>query len=94
MDLLLDLLNSRPLVDGVERDALRDPASARRWARLNSRSVRPRLRTWPTPLTTAWWMVESHASRPTVSAGRLVNADEDAIAREVARASAELASRV
>lgn len=33
MDLLLDLLNSRPLVDGVERDALRDPGSARRWAR-------------------------------------------------------------
>ncbi|KAA1020824.1 hypothetical protein FVA95_20735 [Pseudonocardia sp. EV170527-09] len=33
MDLLLDLLNSRPLVDGTERDALRDPASGRRWAR-------------------------------------------------------------
>ncbi|OOB89599.1 8-oxoguanine deaminase [Rathayibacter sp. VKM Ac-2630] len=32
--------------------------------------------------------------RPTVSEGRLVNADEDAIAREVARASADLASRV
>ncbi|SMH36501.1 Cytosine/adenosine deaminase [Rathayibacter oskolensis] len=32
--------------------------------------------------------------RPAVSEGRLVNADEDAIAREVASASAELASRV
>ncbi|MEW1546961.1 CGNR zinc finger domain-containing protein [Streptomyces tsukubensis] len=33
MDALLDLLNSRPLVDGEERDALRDPADGRRWAR-------------------------------------------------------------
>ncbi|WP_226362301.1 CGNR zinc finger domain-containing protein [Pseudonocardia sp. ICBG1142] len=33
MDLLLDLLNSRPLVDGTERDALRDPAAAHSWAR-------------------------------------------------------------
>ena len=32
--------------------------------------------------------------RPTVREGRLVNADEDAIAREVARASSDLASRV
>ncbi|PPG50668.1 8-oxoguanine deaminase, partial [Rathayibacter sp. AY2B7] len=32
--------------------------------------------------------------RPTVREGRLVNADEDGIAREVARASTELASRV
>lgn len=32
--------------------------------------------------------------RPTVREGRLMNADEDAIAREVARASTELASRV
>ncbi|PPH36072.1 8-oxoguanine deaminase [Rathayibacter sp. AY1E3] len=32
--------------------------------------------------------------RPTVREGRLVNADEDRIAREVARASTELASRV
>ncbi|MFQ6143834.1 CGNR zinc finger domain-containing protein [Streptomyces seoulensis] len=33
MDALLDLLNSRPLVDGEERDALGDPAGGRRWAR-------------------------------------------------------------
>jgi len=33
MDLLLDLLNSRPLVDGEERDAIGDPAGGRRWAR-------------------------------------------------------------
>ncbi|MER7987820.1 CGNR zinc finger domain-containing protein [Streptomyces noursei] len=33
MDALLDLLNSRPLVNGEERDALGDPASGRRWAR-------------------------------------------------------------
>ncbi|MDX3323331.1 MULTISPECIES: CGNR zinc finger domain-containing protein [Streptomyces] len=33
MDTLLDLLNSRPLVDGEERDALGDPAEGRRWAR-------------------------------------------------------------
>ncbi|MGW5675848.1 CGNR zinc finger domain-containing protein [Streptomyces sp. NPDC003860] len=33
MDLVLDLLNSRPLVNGVERDALGDPADGRRWAR-------------------------------------------------------------
>ncbi|MFC6087750.1 CGNR zinc finger domain-containing protein [Saccharothrix lopnurensis] len=33
MDLLLDLLNSRPLVDGEERDALGDPAGGGRWAR-------------------------------------------------------------
>ncbi|GAB2325010.1 CGNR zinc finger domain-containing protein [Streptomyces griseoincarnatus] len=33
MDTLLDLLNSRPLVNGEERDALGDPAGGRRWAR-------------------------------------------------------------
>ena len=33
MDALLDLLNSRPLIDGEERDALGDPAGGRRWAR-------------------------------------------------------------
>ncbi|MFF9392418.1 CGNR zinc finger domain-containing protein [Streptomyces griseoluteus] len=33
MNALLDLLNSRPLVDGQERDALADPAEGRRWAR-------------------------------------------------------------
>ncbi|WP_224388425.1 CGNR zinc finger domain-containing protein [Pseudonocardia sp. ICBG1293] len=33
MDLLLDLLNSRPVVDGGERDALHDPAGGSRWAR-------------------------------------------------------------
>jgi len=33
MDTLLDLLNSRPLVNGEEHDVLRDPASGRRWAR-------------------------------------------------------------
>ncbi|GGS50106.1 CGNR zinc finger domain-containing protein [Streptomyces griseoviridis] len=33
MDPLLDLLNSRPLVDGAERDALGDPDGGRRWAR-------------------------------------------------------------
>ncbi|AZK97607.1 MULTISPECIES: CGNR zinc finger domain-containing protein [Streptomyces] len=33
MDALLDLLNSRPLVGGEERDALGDPADGRRWAR-------------------------------------------------------------
>ncbi|PSL01632.1 putative RNA-binding Zn ribbon-like protein [Haloactinopolyspora alba] len=33
MDLLLDLLNSRPLVNGEEQDALGDPAAAGRWAR-------------------------------------------------------------
>ncbi|MEU0581891.1 CGNR zinc finger domain-containing protein [Streptomyces griseoincarnatus] len=33
MDTLLDLLNSRPLVNGDERDALGDPAGGRRWAR-------------------------------------------------------------
>ncbi|MFE4217232.1 CGNR zinc finger domain-containing protein [Streptomyces sp. NPDC056844] len=33
MDTLLDLLNSRPLVNGEERDALGDPAEGRRWAR-------------------------------------------------------------
>ncbi|MFF2546231.1 CGNR zinc finger domain-containing protein [Kitasatospora sp. NPDC058063] len=33
MDALLDLLNSRPLVEGEERDALGDPAAGRRWAR-------------------------------------------------------------
>ncbi|MGW1976596.1 CGNR zinc finger domain-containing protein [Streptomyces sp. NPDC001889] len=33
MDVLLDLLNSRPLIDGEERDALGDPAEGRRWAR-------------------------------------------------------------
>ncbi|WP_206503412.1 CGNR zinc finger domain-containing protein [Streptomyces chrestomyceticus] len=33
MDALLDLLNSRPRVDGEEQDALGDPAEGRRWAR-------------------------------------------------------------
>ncbi|GAB2461675.1 CGNR zinc finger domain-containing protein [Streptomyces incanus] len=33
MDVLLDLLNSRPLVNGEEQDALGDPAGGRRWAR-------------------------------------------------------------
>lgn len=33
MDTLLDLLNSRPLVNGEERDALGDPARGIRWAR-------------------------------------------------------------
>jgi predicted RNA-binding Zn ribbon-like protein len=33
MDALLDLLNSRPLVNGEERDALGRPADGRRWAR-------------------------------------------------------------
>ncbi|MFC0842350.1 CGNR zinc finger domain-containing protein [Streptomyces noboritoensis] len=33
MDMLLDLLNSRPLVNGEEQDALGDPAEGRRWAR-------------------------------------------------------------
>ncbi|MCL7368346.1 CGNR zinc finger domain-containing protein [Streptomyces ardesiacus] len=33
MDALLDLLNSRPLVDGREQDALGDPATGTRWAR-------------------------------------------------------------
>ncbi|MGV9322186.1 CGNR zinc finger domain-containing protein [Streptomyces sp. NPDC003660] len=33
MDTLLDLLNSRPLIDGREVDALADPADGRRWAR-------------------------------------------------------------
>ncbi|MFF1542362.1 CGNR zinc finger domain-containing protein [Streptomyces sp. NPDC058291] len=33
MDTLLDLLNSRPLVNGKEQDALGDPAAGRRWAR-------------------------------------------------------------
>ncbi|MFE7466999.1 CGNR zinc finger domain-containing protein [Streptomyces sp. NPDC057499] len=33
MDALLKLLNSRPLVDGEEQDALGDPADGRRWAR-------------------------------------------------------------
>ncbi|MEU3501280.1 CGNR zinc finger domain-containing protein [Streptomyces hundungensis] len=33
MDTLLDLLNSRPLVNGEEQDALADPAGGRRWAR-------------------------------------------------------------
>ncbi|MGW5049176.1 CGNR zinc finger domain-containing protein [Streptomyces griseoluteus] len=33
MNALLDLLNSRPLVDGQEQDALADPAEGRRWAR-------------------------------------------------------------
>ncbi|PJN26014.1 CGNR zinc finger domain-containing protein [Kitasatospora sp. CB02891] len=32
MDALLDLLNSRPLVDGEEQDTLADPAAGRRWA--------------------------------------------------------------
>ncbi|RZU36296.1 putative stress-induced transcription regulator [Streptomyces sp. BK022] len=33
MNTLLDLLNSRPLVDGREQDVLADPAEGRRWAR-------------------------------------------------------------
>ncbi|MGW1679334.1 CGNR zinc finger domain-containing protein [Saccharopolyspora sp. NPDC002376] len=33
MGALLDLLNSRPLVNGEEQDALGDPAEGRRWAR-------------------------------------------------------------
>jgi predicted RNA-binding Zn ribbon-like protein len=33
MDALLDLLNSRPLIDGEEHDALGDPDSGTRWAR-------------------------------------------------------------
>ncbi|NKY48971.1 CGNR zinc finger domain-containing protein [Nocardia vermiculata] len=33
MDVLLDLLNSRPLVKGVEQDALGDSDVGRRWAR-------------------------------------------------------------
>jgi predicted RNA-binding Zn ribbon-like protein len=33
VDALLDLLNSRPLVNGEEQDALRDPDAGRRWAR-------------------------------------------------------------
>ncbi|MFJ3599438.1 MULTISPECIES: CGNR zinc finger domain-containing protein [unclassified Streptomyces] len=33
MDVLLDLLNSRPLINGEEQDALGDPAEGRRWAR-------------------------------------------------------------
>ncbi|MEU3003893.1 CGNR zinc finger domain-containing protein [Streptomyces sp. NPDC007020] len=33
MDALLDLLNSRPLINGEEQDALGDPAESRRWAR-------------------------------------------------------------
>ncbi|MCX5384795.1 CGNR zinc finger domain-containing protein [Streptomyces sp. NBC_00083] len=33
MDVLLDLLNSRPLVNGEERDGLGDAAAGRRWAR-------------------------------------------------------------
>ncbi|MGS2585913.1 CGNR zinc finger domain-containing protein [Streptomyces hebeiensis] len=33
MDTLLDLLNSRPLVNGEEQDALGDPAGGIRWAR-------------------------------------------------------------
>ncbi|MCT9089648.1 CGNR zinc finger domain-containing protein [Streptomyces sp. ASQP_92] len=33
MDTLLDLLNSRPLVNGEEQDVLGDPAGGRRWAR-------------------------------------------------------------
>lgn len=33
MDALLDLLNSRPRVNGEEQDALGDPAAGRRWAR-------------------------------------------------------------
>src|SRR5689334_2726198 len=33
MDTLLDLLNSRPVVNGEEQDALGDPAEGRRWAR-------------------------------------------------------------
>ncbi|RKS07650.1 putative stress-induced transcription regulator [Nocardiopsis sp. Huas11] len=33
MDALLELLNSRPLVNGEEQDALGDPADGTRWAR-------------------------------------------------------------
>ncbi|AUS77215.1 hypothetical protein C1701_01245 [Actinoalloteichus sp. AHMU CJ021] len=33
MDALLDLLNSRPLVNGEEQDALGDPTRGARWAR-------------------------------------------------------------
>lgn len=33
LDLLLDLLNSRPLVGGEEQDALEGPAEGSRWAR-------------------------------------------------------------
>ncbi|MER5555927.1 CGNR zinc finger domain-containing protein [Streptomyces sp. NPDC002793] len=33
MDALLDLLNSRPLINGEEQDALGDPDAGRRWAR-------------------------------------------------------------
>ncbi|AGP55622.1 CGNR zinc finger domain-containing protein [Streptomyces rapamycinicus] len=33
MNELLDLLNSRPLVNGEEQDALGDPVGGRRWAR-------------------------------------------------------------
>ncbi|GHB75316.1 hypothetical protein GCM10010347_52100 [Streptomyces cirratus] len=33
MDTLLDLINSRPLVNGEEQDALADPGGGRRWAR-------------------------------------------------------------
>ncbi|MFI0370981.1 CGNR zinc finger domain-containing protein [Actinomadura sp. 1N219] len=33
MEALLDLLNSRPLVNGEEQDALGDPAGGTRWAR-------------------------------------------------------------
>ncbi|WP_020494594.1 CGNR zinc finger domain-containing protein [Sciscionella marina] len=33
MDALLDLLNSRPLINGEEQDALGDPAGGRQWAR-------------------------------------------------------------
>lgn len=33
MDTLLDLLNSRPLINREEHDALGDPAEGRRWAR-------------------------------------------------------------
>lgn len=33
MNLLMDLLNSRPLVNGKEQDALGDPDEGRRWAR-------------------------------------------------------------
>lgn len=33
MDVLLELLNSRPLINGVEQDELGDPDAGRRWAR-------------------------------------------------------------
>lgn len=33
MDALLDLLNSRPLINGEEQDALGDPAEGKNWAR-------------------------------------------------------------